>query len=130
MPEFVNPFSGVLPGRKMTIQELIRGLRLSLSAEEEAVHLYTSLADASDNSLAEAVLRDIANEEKVHAGEFQRLLNILLTDEESFFAEGAAEVDALAEQMNEIKEPETVNTVPSIGDMKGLSTSKINRGRP
>jgi len=40
MPEFTNPFSGVVPGRKLTDAELARALRLNLSAEEEAVHLY------------------------------------------------------------------------------------------
>ncbi|KON29327.1 hypothetical protein AC482_06770 [miscellaneous Crenarchaeota group-15 archaeon DG-45] len=97
MPEFVNPFSGVVGVRKMDERELTRALRLSLAAEEEAIHLYEALADATDNALAKAVLQDIANEEKVHAGEFQRLLNILLADEEKWLAEGAEEVDDIAE---------------------------------
>jgi len=96
MPEFVNPFSGVIPGRKLTARELARGIRLSLSAEEEAVHLYEALADATDNKLAKAVLQDIANEERVHVGEFQRLLKILLPDEETYLKKGAAEVDEKA----------------------------------
>jgi len=99
MPEFVNPFSGVVPDRKMTGAELARAIRLNLAAEEEAVHLYEAHADATDNALAKAVLRDIANEERVHAGEFQRLLNILLKDEEKLLADGAAEVDELAEEV-------------------------------
>jgi Mn-containing catalase len=77
MPEFVNPFTGVVPGRKMTDTELLRALRLDLSAEEEAVHLYLSHADATDNELAKQVLQDVANEERVHKGEFQRLISIL-----------------------------------------------------
>ena len=32
MPEFVNPFTGVVPGRKMTDSELVRALRLNLAA--------------------------------------------------------------------------------------------------
>ena len=98
MAEFVNPFSGVIPDRKMTARELTRAIRLTLSAEQEAVHLYEALADATDNKLAAEVLQDIANEERVHAGEFQRLLNILLPDEEKLLAEGAAEVDEAAEK--------------------------------
>ena len=98
MAEFINPFSGVTPDRKMTARELTRAIRLTLSAEEEAVHLYEALADATDNKLAAEVLQDIANEERVHAGEFQRLLNILLPDEEKLLAEGAAEVDEAAEK--------------------------------
>jgi hypothetical protein len=82
MPEFMNPFSGMAPERKMTDRELARSLRLSLAAEQEAIHLYEALADATDNKLAKEVLQDIADEEREHAGEFQRLLNILLPDEE------------------------------------------------
>lgn len=99
MPEFVNPFSGRTPDRKLTFNELIRALRLNLAAEEEAIHLYMAHADATDNELAAAVLRDIADEERAHVGEFQRLLNILLDDEEQLLADGAAEVDELAEEL-------------------------------
>ena len=99
MPEFVNPFSGVTPERKMTLRELTRAARLSLSAEEEAVHLYEAIADSTDNELAKAVFQDIANEERVHAGEFQRLINILLPDEELFLAEGADEVNEIAKNI-------------------------------
>ncbi|HUT04206.1 MAG TPA: ferritin family protein [bacterium] len=99
MAEFVNPFSGVVPGRKLTDSELLRALRLTLAAEEEAVHLYESIVDATDNKLAKAVLHDIANEERVHAGEFQRLINILAPEEERFLAEGAEEVNEMASDL-------------------------------
>lgn len=99
MPEFVNPFSGLVPERKLTKAELVRALRLNLAAEEEAVHVYESHADATDNELARKVLHEIANEERVHAGEFQRLISILLEDEEKLLAEGAAEVDEVAKEL-------------------------------
>lgn len=99
MADFINPFSGVLPERKLTDRELTRAIRLSLSAEQEAIHLYEALADATDNALAKKVLQDIANEEKEHAGEFLRLLNILLPDEQKLLDEGAGEVDEMAEQL-------------------------------
>lgn len=95
MPEFANPFSGMTPERKLTPGELARAIRLDLAAEEEAINLYEAQADATDNELAKTVLRDVANEERVHAGEFQRLLNILLADEEGFLKEGAEEVDEM-----------------------------------
>ncbi len=63
------------------------------------MHLYEALADATDDSLAKEVLQDIADEERVHAGEFQRLLNILLPDEEKLLAKGAEEVDEMAEEI-------------------------------
>jgi uncharacterized protein len=96
MPEFINPFSGVTPGRKLTARELTRALRMALAAEEEAIHLYEALADATDHKLAKSVLQDVANEEREHAGEFQRLLNILLPDEAGLMAHGAKEVDEMA----------------------------------
>ena len=99
MPEFVNPFSGIVPDRKMSASELVRALRLNLAAEEEAVHLYESHADATDNSLAQAVLHEIADEERVHAGEFQRLLSILAKDEQKLLAAGAEEVDEIAKEL-------------------------------
>ena len=99
MPEFVNPFSGVLPSRKLSERELTRALRLSVAAEEEAIHLYEALADATDNKLAKKVLQDIANEEKVHAGEFKRLLGILLKDEDKWLEEGAEEVNEMAKEV-------------------------------
>jgi rubrerythrin len=98
MPEFSNPFSGMVPDRKLTTEELIRAIRLNIAAEHEAIHLYMAHADATDHPLAKKVLIDIANEERVHAGEFGRLLSILTGDEDKFLAEGAGEVDELAEE--------------------------------
>ncbi|MBI2906847.1 MAG: Rubrerythrin [Chloroflexi bacterium] len=117
MPEFTDPFSGKSPERKLTTEELIRAIRLDLSAEEEAVHLYTAHADATDNSLAKKVLVDIANEERVHVGEFGRLLQILTGDEDAWLAEGASEVDAMAAEIEvseEIHSPEQT----TIGSLK------------
>jgi rubrerythrin len=98
VPEFVNPFSGKVPDRPLSKEELIRAIRLDIAAEHEATHLYMAHAEAIDNPVARAVLIDIANEERVHVGEFMRLLNILTGDEDQWLAQGAAEVDELAAQ--------------------------------
>jgi rubrerythrin len=124
MPEFLNPFTGMIPARKLTDSELTRALRLNLSAEEEAVHLYQSHADATDNTLAKAVLLDIADEERVHAGEFQRLINILLSSEEDFLARGADEVNEMAKKAasgsasNDQKISQPGKSIPTIGNLK------------
>jgi rubrerythrin len=96
MPAFANPFVGNVPARKMTTGELIRAIRLDLAAEEEAIHQYLAQADATEHPLAAKVLADVANEERTHAGEFLRLLQILTGDEDKWLAEGAGEVDTAA----------------------------------
>ena len=93
MPEFGNPFSGLKKDRKLTSEELIRAIRFMIAAEYEAIQLYMQLAESTDNKLAQNVLKDIANEERVHAGEFLRLLKELAPDEEKFYREGAKEVE-------------------------------------
>ena len=93
MPDFGNSFSGLKKERKLTEQELIRSIRFMVAAEYEAIQLYMQLAESIDNKLAIEVLKDIANEEKVHAGEFLRLLKQLSPDEEEFYAQGAKEVE-------------------------------------
>jgi rubrerythrin len=99
MPEFVNPFSGKVPDRKLSREELIRAIRLNVAAEHEAVHLYMAHAQATDHALAKEVLIDIANEERVHIGEFERLLEILTGDEDRWRTEGREEVDEMVEEM-------------------------------
>ncbi|MDY7017833.1 MAG: ferritin family protein [Nitrospirota bacterium] len=93
MPDFGNPFSGLANDRKLTHEELVRAVRFMISAEYEAIQLYMQLAESTDNKLAVEVLKDIADEERIHAGEFLRLLRELAPDEEKFYAEGATEVE-------------------------------------
>lgn len=57
------------------------------------------LAESTDNKLAIEVLKDIANEERVHAGEFLRLLKELAPDEEKLYKEGYAEVEEEIEKL-------------------------------
>jgi len=45
-----------------------------VAAEYEPIQLQTQFAESTDNKLAIEVLKDIADEERVHAGEFLRLL--------------------------------------------------------
>jgi len=94
MPDFTNPFSGVMsPERKLTQRELVRAMRLSVAAEEDAASLYESISDASSDPEVKKILQDIANEEKVHIGEFQKLIEKLDSDEKEFIEDGKGEVD-------------------------------------
>lgn len=93
MPDFGTAFSGLAKERKLTHEELVRAIRFMIAAEYEAIQLYMQLAESTDDKLAIEVLKDIADEERVHAGEFLRLLKHLAPDEEKFYAEGAEEVE-------------------------------------
>jgi rubrerythrin len=116
MPEFVNPFSGMVPERKLTDEELIRAIRLNIAAEHEAVHLYMAHAQATDHPLAKRVLVDIANEEREHVGEFVRLLEILTGDEDEWVAHGRREVDEMAAEIGSQSEDDTGTTIGSLRD--------------
>ena len=98
MPDFGNPFSGLANSRKLTQEELVREIRFMVAAEFEATQLYMQLAESTDNQLAIQVLTEIADEERVHAGEFLRLLYELAPDEKEFYAEGAKEVEEKIEE--------------------------------
>ncbi|MCK4905716.1 rubrerythrin [bacterium] len=98
MPEFGTPFSGLKKEQKLTKEELIRAIRFLVSAEYEAIQLYMQLAESTEDELAKDVLVDIADEERVHVGEFLRLLKQLAPDEETFYAKGAKEVEKMIEK--------------------------------
>lgn len=100
MPDFGTPFAGLARERRLTHAELVRAIRFMVSAEYEAIQLYMQLAESTDNRLAVEVLKDIADEERVHAGEFLRLLKELAPDEEEFYREGAGEVEEEIEKLH------------------------------
>ncbi len=108
MPEFVNPFSGTVPERKLTKSELIRAIRLNIAA------------DATDHALAKQVLIDIANEEREHVGEFMELLEILAEDEAEWVVSGREEVREMAAEMGWPSAPagEASDEAATIGSMK------------
>ncbi len=101
MPDFGSPFAGLAKDKKLTHAELVRAIRFMVSAEYEAIQLYMQLAESTDNKLAIDVLTDIADEERVHAGEFLRLLHELAPDEQGFYDEGTEEVEEMIEKLGE-----------------------------
>lgn len=100
MPEFSSIFSVKKGDRKLTHDELVRAIRLNIAAEYEAVQLYMQLAESIDDKLAIAVLKDVADEELEHAGEFLRLLRELNPEEEKHYEDGYKEVE---EMMGKLK---------------------------
>jgi len=103
MPQFGSPFSELANSRKLTIEELIRAIRFMVAGEYEATQMYMQLAESTDNKLAVAVLKDIADEELVHAGEFLKLLYELAPGEKALYAKGAGEVEEMMKSQHKTK---------------------------
>jgi rubrerythrin len=57
------------------------------------------LSESIDNKLAKAVLKSVSDEERVHAGEFLRLLEALAPDEAKLYKDGAHEVETEIETL-------------------------------
>ena len=91
--EFVHPFPGKKPGDEITEQELASAIRLSVCAEEEATHLYDTIAEYVSDQRVKKVMRDVAAEEQVHIGEFQRLLKACVSDEADLLEKGEDEAE-------------------------------------
>lgn len=95
MPEFCTSLPSAKAGTKLTQEELIRAIRFMIAAEYEAIGLYMQLYDSTDCKRTQTVLKDIADEERVHVGEFLRLLHELEPSEKSFYCRGAEEVEEM-----------------------------------
>jgi rubrerythrin len=93
MPDFGTPFAGLANDRKLTKEELIRAVRFTISAEYEAIQMYMQLAESIDDSSSIKLLREIANEERVHVGELLKLVKKLEPEEEKFYADGEKEAE-------------------------------------
>ena len=83
-------------------RSIIRAIREAIIAENDATSMYEKIVDGVKNQqnfeitpqfvkIAE-VLQDIANEEKVHIGELQKLLTLLDKGEVEFYKKGVEEV--------------------------------------
>lgn len=94
--QFINP--GVIKDVEvLNDKELARAIRMSISAEQEAIHLYEVYAEACKDNYPEIskVFQDIADEEKVHVGEFEAVLSRVDADDVAKRREGEKEVEEL-----------------------------------
>ena len=98
MAEFANPFSGNVD-RKLTREELIQAIRIDIASELEAMYLYDAHAAATDDPLVKAVLQDIRDEEKEHAGELLALMRYLDPIAAECLVEGQGEVREMMEKL-------------------------------
>ena len=94
MPDFGNTFEMVKGApRQLSKSEVIRAIRFMIAAEYEAVQLYMQIADVAGIPLVKKILTEISDEERVHAGEFLRLLEEIDPSENMHYTEGAEEVE-------------------------------------
>lgn len=98
MPEFSTPFTGNNCEKKISKDELIRTIRFSIASEFEAIQLYEQIIQATSDEFVKTVIQDITNEEKVHVGEFLKILKVLSPKEFDFYEEGKKEVEDEFEQ--------------------------------
>lgn len=72
--DITNPKNILLPEKKLSKEELVSAIRQSIIAENDAIILYETYANSTTDNEAKKIFQDIAEEEKVHVGEFQKLL--------------------------------------------------------
>lgn len=94
MAMFADPFV-LNANRKLTPSELMRAIRMDIAAEQEAIGMYEAHADACPNKDAAKILKDIAEEEKIHVHELQIVLYMLDTDESKAKDAAGSEVTKL-----------------------------------
>jgi rubrerythrin len=94
MAELSNPFHGNIP-RKISKEELIQALRADIAGELEAIIGYDAHVMACEDERAKKVLSSIRDEERVHVGELQSLLQILDPGEAQYYQKGVREVQEL-----------------------------------
>jgi rubrerythrin len=99
MPEFGSPFTGLARKRKLTKSEVVRAIRFAVASEYESTQVYMQLAESIDNKLVEKVLKSVADEERIHMGEFLRLLQEISPDEKKLLSKGAKEVEEAIEEL-------------------------------
>lgn len=89
-----SPFE-VPAGRKLSREELLEALRISIVAELDAINLYMQFARAVDDERVRRVFEDVAKEEKAHVGEFLALLRQLDSEQAAELLAGEEEVEEL-----------------------------------
>ena len=70
-------------------------LRFAIIAELDAVNIYEQFADITKNENIKKVMLDVAKEEKVHVGEFKKLMKEIDPEYENLETEGEEEVEEI-----------------------------------
>jgi hypothetical protein len=92
----LSGIKGVREEYKLNDREIARALRLAIAAELDAIHLYELIVDSTpEDDNVKKLLHSIANEEKVHVGELQKLLELYDWDNKELLKEGEEEATEL-----------------------------------
>jgi rubrerythrin len=73
-------------------EELMRGLRLCVASEGEAIDLYSKLSEACEDAKVKEILDDVTKEEKIHVGQFLEAIKILDKSEYKLYIKGQGEM--------------------------------------
>lgn len=84
-------WSNKIGGKPLSKKETVQALRDMVVAEYDAIQLYERFAESIQDKSIKKVVLDIADEEKVHVGEFLKLLDMLDPKEEDRYEEGEKE---------------------------------------
>ena len=74
---------------RLSDEEFIRAIAFSPAEEYEAIQFFMRCSESPDNKLALDALKDVPEEERVHADEFLRLLQELAPEDRDLSAVGA-----------------------------------------
>ncbi len=81
--------------KKFSKQEILMAIREDIAAEIDAINLYLSQAMFIEDKYVKSVLLDVANEEKVHLGEFLSVLEKLDPEQVKAIEKGKKETSEL-----------------------------------
>lgn len=93
--KFINEVSIIANAHGKITSNDLRLLRKGIKAELEAINEYDEFAELADNEQVKTLFLDISKEEKVHAEEFEQLLERLDPDYEETENDAEDEIDTL-----------------------------------
>jgi rubrerythrin len=89
--------------KKLTASEFVRAIRFSVAAEYEAIQIYEQIMEAIDDEQAKAVINDIINEERLHAGQFLDILYRFAPDEKNNLRESISRKRAIQKKLTHMR---------------------------
>lgn len=71
--DFTNPYVGT-DRKRLDPQQLAQAIRLDMAAELDAINLYITHVNSTDDPLIKGMIQHIIDEEKEHLAEFEQIL--------------------------------------------------------